>query len=557
MTEHHPWLLVGPWYRWSRQGVPPRETRPELQKYDTPKHVTAFQADPQLSLTYNEDDFVYTTSPLVPPIVASGPLAGKAKRFEKFKRDKTTTRKLFLDTHKRFYLIVCELHCDAPGFPRARRDDVCQAGFVIRRRYTTYPKSAEKEAAQILKRIGALQIELGKLERKPSAARTIRRWEKLPAPGQNGGSNGKHGELTTKLAKERKQLLAWAKQSGAAEAHEGWIASALEGIGSWEVIEEEPQTLLEQSYPLYPLIPHPDDEGNAGQRATLYFGVVPTGSSDADAAGIARYDDEARYEIRCFVRRHREPCPRKPEPNDCNGTLFWSRPSEPYQLAPHFDLTGTANRPLTVQLPDFADLAAQAAAMPPGKANPIKMKQPNNSVLKFSSDAVPPTGGSVQATGQVCSFAIPLITIVAYFLLNLFLPIVVLVFGLWFMLKLKFCIPPSLEVQAAVTTELDALTKAGISVDLSLGVDPKLELGIDAAGHTTPGKTVADLQATLASDIAARVGGGAATKAQFDLLSNAPLLDLETSMTSKTQGPDFTANVEFEAHVDVDEAVVV
>lgn len=549
MNEHHPWLLAGPWYRWSRQGVAPRETRPEIQKYDTSKHVAAFQADPQLSLAYNDDDLVYETSPLVPPppvVVATGPLANKTKRFEKFSRKhkQPLTRKLFLDTHKRFYLVVCELHCDAPGFPRARRDDVCQAGFVIRRRFMTYPKSAEKEAAQILKRIGALQVELGKLERKPSAARTLRRWEKLPAPGQNGGSNGKHDELTAKLGKERLQLKEWAKQSGAAEAHEGWIASALEGIGSWEVIEEGPQVLLEQSYPLYPLIPHPDDARNAGQRATLYFGVVPTGSSDADAGGIARYDDEARYEMRCFVRRHREPCPRKPEPNDCNGTLFWSRPSEPYQLAPHFDLTGTANRPLTVQLPDFKDLAAQAAAMPPGKASPIKMKQPSSSVLKFSSDTVPPTGGSVEAAGQVCSFAIPLITIVAYFLLNLFLPIVVFVFGLWFMLKLKFCIPPSVALSGAVKTELDKI--GGVDIDVG-------------AGTAVSNAAVLSAHEALKQDLSVNlVGGGGGTATALDGLSNQPLRDLQLAVGSEKQdGPDFTANVEFEAHVDVEEAAVV
>ncbi|MDQ5822190.1 MAG: hypothetical protein M3540_12185 [Actinomycetota bacterium] len=554
MTEHHPWILAGPWYRWPRQQreleLAPRATRPEIQKYDHSKHVTAFQADPQLSLAWNDDDFVYQTSPFTAPVVPSGPLAGKKKRFEKFTRSKTTTRKLFLDTHKRFYLVVCELHCDAPGFPRARRDDVCQAGFVVRRRYATYPKSAEKEAAQILKRIGALQIELGKLERRPSAARTLRRWESLPAPGKNGGSNGKHEDLTANIAKERLELLKWAKKSGAGEAHEGWIASALNAIGSWELVEDAPQVLLEQTYPLYPLIPHPDDEDHAGQRATIHFGVVPTGAADADALGVARYDDDARYEIRCFVRRHREPCPRTAEPNDCNGTLFWSAPSETYRLASHFDLTGTSNRPVTVQLPDFTDLAAQAAAMPAGKASPVKMKQPNNSVLKFGTDTVPPLGGSVESAGQICSFAIPLITIVAWFLLNLFLPIVVFVFGLWFLLKLKFCILPSATISASVAAELEALGKAGAGVNV--------DLGIGVAGFTANGRTVGGLHAALSADLVAHTHADAEGKAELEGLSNAPLIDLETALTSKTvTGPDFTANVEFEARVDADAAVVV
>ena len=53
--------------------------------------------------------------------------------------DPLQTRKIFLDTHKRFYLVVCQIHCDAPGFPRATREDVCDAGFVVRRRTTDIP----------------------------------------------------------------------------------------------------------------------------------------------------------------------------------------------------------------------------------------------------------------------------------------------------------------------------------------------------------------------------------------------------------------------------------
>src|SRR5213075_307178 len=47
---------------------------------------------------------------------------------------KTDVRKLYLATHKRFYLVVCELHCDTIGFPNAARTDACEAGFVVRKR---------------------------------------------------------------------------------------------------------------------------------------------------------------------------------------------------------------------------------------------------------------------------------------------------------------------------------------------------------------------------------------------------------------------------------------
>ena len=68
----------------------------------------------------------------------------------------TATRKIYLDTHRRYYLVVCELHCDAPGFPTTSFDQVCQAGFVVRRTWLKYPESAKGEAALLLKESASL-----------------------------------------------------------------------------------------------------------------------------------------------------------------------------------------------------------------------------------------------------------------------------------------------------------------------------------------------------------------------------------------------------------------
>jgi len=38
----------------------------------------------------------------------------------------TGTRKLYLATHKRNYLVVSELHCYAPGFPKVTPAQVCR-----------------------------------------------------------------------------------------------------------------------------------------------------------------------------------------------------------------------------------------------------------------------------------------------------------------------------------------------------------------------------------------------------------------------------------------------
>jgi hypothetical protein len=550
VNEKHDWMLVAPWYRWPRQqselGLAPRATRPVLQKYEDAKFVDAFLADPQHSLAWNDDDWVYETSVLNAARVASGPLAGRVaepavkrgSRFEKYLSTKTSLRKLFLDTHKRFYLVVCELHCDVSGFPRAKRDDVCQAGFVVRRRYTSFPASAEADAAEILKQISLLQLELAKLERRPAAKRALRRWETFPAPNANGAIKVRKDELRLALKRERKRLRQWAAESGVEQAHLGWIASERKGVGAWHVVEEEPQTLLEEVYPLYPLVPHPDDDAHSGRDATIYFGVVPTASSDTDPLGAARYDDRHLYELRCFVRRHREPCPRTADPNDCNGRLYWSEPTEAFRLAAHFDPVGTAHRPVNVQLPDFPTLAAAAAAKPVGALSPVRMSQPPRSSLKFDAK-LPPTGGSV-GDGQICFLAIPLVTIVAWFVLNLFLPIVVFLFGLWFLLRLKLCIPPSIEVSAGVEAQL------AVAAEFDLDLDVGVHAGFNAVA----------LNNNLAGHIAAATGGGAAAEAELKEFGNKPLAQLDAELTKPQKGPDFAAGIVWEEPVPRAEVVV-
>ena len=119
----------------------------------------------------------------------------------------------------------------------------------------------------------------------------------------------------------------------------------------------------------------------------MYYGLVATASADTDAHGHARFDDASCYEIRCFVRRHDPRCPRTGERNDCKGELVWSEPTEIYRIASHFDLDGTSNRPVTIQLPDIPALTAQAAALP--------VKGPQRGRLAIA-DSRGPRGGTKQ-----------------------------------------------------------------------------------------------------------------------------------------------------------------
>jgi hypothetical protein len=71
--------------------------------------------------------------------------------------------------------------------------------------------------------------------------------------------------------------------------------------------------------------------------------------------------------------------------------------------------------------------------------------------MSFEPDDGTPSKGSVGGSvPQVCTFALELFMIVAFFLFMLFKPIVVLLFQLWWMLALRFCLPPSLTALAAL-----------------------------------------------------------------------------------------------------------
>jgi hypothetical protein len=238
MTARHPWLLTGPWYRWQEPRGPSqgRASAPALQAFASPTFIDDFMREPQRSLVYRDEDRV----------------AG--------------VRKLFLATHRRFYIVACELHCDAPGLPAVARQQVCEAGFVIRRHNAYF---------------------------------------------------------------------------------NGWIPDPdRPGTGTWSHVDETPDTRCdEQIHRLFPLVPPPGDVRHSASGCTLFFGAIPDGSADTNANGFPRFATGINYEIRCFVRRHREGCPRRSPAPDCHGVLVWSRPSEPYRLAAPSDSTGVGHNP--------------------------------------------------------------------------------------------------------------------------------------------------------------------------------------------------------------------
>lgn len=482
----HEWRLVTPWWHWPKADGATTEDRrsvrngaPVIQKYDTPDMVNTFLADPQRRL-----EFVDTSDRVAQ--ITPGSTALRMPT-----RTPTTMRKLFLASHHRHYLVVCGLHCDRPSFPNVDRTDVCETGFVVRRRKLAVPASERASAQQALRRYSLARRRRAGAEAQLVASQRSRTTNHL----RDAGLLNRLEACATIEQQARTEVQAWAAKVAQARELQGWVPFGLDGtqnppkpvplppchdpadppplagVGAWRPVTELPEELDEATFPLHPLVADPRLPNHDAARETLFFGVVPTGSSDVDLGGAARFDDQTAYEIRCFVRRHRPVCPR--DGRHCTCPVTWSEPTEAYRLASHFDLEGSANKPVTVQMPDLAQLQADAFRLSPGGTGGVRFQQPAGSTLPFTADGVEATAGPSEGF-QICSFSIPLITIVAFFVFRLFLPIVIFVFQLWWMLLLKFCIPPEIDVAVDLDLALDALPPS-FDVDFGVEVDAFLD----------------------------------------------------------------------------------
>lgn len=473
--------------------------------------VAEFMKEPQRSLKFTDDDRVHEVKLL--PALNPATHNGKPRRLSDLGYFPTSTRKLFLDTHKRFYLVVCELHCDITGFPSVNRAQVCDAGFVVRRRVVrNLNQKAVAEGEPILRRLSF------------AVAQSI---------------NPKQALALEELKVERSRVVRWAHKYGISLRVQGW-KQIRQGIGEWtDVLEMPAATIAEQTFPLYPLIPDPRETKHSAKGRTIYFGVVPTGSSDTDEFGKARFDDATQYEIRCFVRRFKH----EPATPNCCGEIVWSLPTEVYQLAPHFDLVGTSNRPVSMQLPDLSALEAQAATLPPNQLAPFRMVSPPSSNLEVTADQ----DGKITDHGtssQICSFSIPLITIVATFVFKLFLPVVTLLFGLFFMLKLKFCIPPSIQLSAGLAADLNLALNAGLDVSVDASVD---------VGTTLGNKLDTQLRADLGNEMVGGLRNGVPDRpGGLGPRAVAEMADSVYESGQEQNAPSLTAKLEYEDRVETE-----
>lgn len=558
------WMIVAPWWQWTDPATVPdtpvtpdpgkgRVSKPVFQKYDSPNLVGDFLKDPQHCLTFVDDDLVHAVrsrsgrsknaADQLYRITAS--TLGGTVVDQEYAPDGTDTRKIFLATHKRFYLVVGDVRCDGPGFPKVAREKICRAGFVVRRRTLRAAGGALEEVKPVVRRLTAGRAKLARVTE-------LSRIEQL-ALGQATGAEPATSAKLESLLKTRASLQAllaadksrfddWMRRFKVAPYLQGWFPSS-DGfsVGYWGKVGESPSELgNESSFPLYPLIPDTNDPDHDGQFGTIYFGLLPTSSHDCDETGRARFDDQEYYEVRCWVTRHLVPHdPDQPCP--CPDGIFWSRPTRPYKLAPHFDLTGTSQQPVTIQLPDLNALAAQAKpSLGVGFAKPV-----GSLMLESSTDGTPTPKGSGRSTKfEICFFPIPLITIVATFVFQLFLPVVMFVFQLWWMLALKFCIPPEIEVGAAISAEVGLGGEIGISADVSVNAEVELRIQADVQASVN-----AAFDSGTAAALVAAYSPIALANMELSAASASAATDADATTTASGDAPSVVANLDYEPEV--------
>ena len=143
----------------------------------------------------------------------------------------------------------------------------------------------------------------------------------------------------------------------------------------------------------------------------------------------ARFDTPGtRYRLRAFIRVQ--------QPGACPPRLVWAAPSAPYTLAPWFD-PGDAT-PAVIALPSLADfkkLKPNVSFAVPPSLQAFLQGNDAEKLLKGKGGK----GGPALGVQWICSFSLPIITLCAFIVLNIFLSLFNLIFG-W-MAFIKICLP--------------------------------------------------------------------------------------------------------------------
>ncbi|MBK6850914.1 MAG: hypothetical protein IPG93_04675 [Burkholderiales bacterium] len=160
-----------------------------------------------------------------------------------------------------------------------------------------------------------------------------------------------------------------------------------------------------------------------------YGKVLPaSGRFDAGRGGV-----DPQFVVRAFIRL-------EPEHPGCPGRLLWSPYSEAFTIAPWFESSGV---PVPViPLPDLMDREQLKRVRPtvafalPAKLAALLQKNSAKDLADGKGKGVDNGGIGL---GWICSFSLPIITLCAFIVLNIFLSLFNLIF--FWLPFLKICIP--------------------------------------------------------------------------------------------------------------------
>lgn len=191
-------------------------------------------------------------------------------------------------------------------------------------------------------------------------------------------------------------------------------------------------TVLAQAGGTGPEMPQSWPAMDAAQAQRLHAALHAAMQSRLAAmrAKAGRFDEPgARYQLRAFVRL-------KPE-GPCPARIVWSDPGEPFVIAAWYE--GAGAPPVQIALPDPGDKDLLRALKPS-----VAFVVPPSLQNLLSGATQDLLGGKVTSNSNlgltwICAFNIPIITICAFIVLNIFLGLFNLVFGWLF--AMKICLP--------------------------------------------------------------------------------------------------------------------
>jgi hypothetical protein len=170
------------------------------------------------------------------------------------------------------------------------------------------------------------------------------------------------------------------------------------------------------------------------------FGKILQARFAAFTPRATRFDDpNARFRVEAFIRVQRD--------DGCAPELVWSPPSEPYAVAPWFDNSSTP--PVLVRLPpldrnNIKKLKPNVAfVVPKNLFNILSCNSPEDLAAGKGKDC-----GSF-GIDWICGFNIPIITLCAFIVLNIFLSLFNIIFFWLPFIKICFPLPAKLKELAS------------------------------------------------------------------------------------------------------------